>query len=126
MTSLRRRARHPAWWLLLAALVLAPWKGLVHGVLHAHGPAGWQPDALRASPDTPQADSTGLLHLLADHDDEATCRLMDQTSPPGAPSPGGAAAAGVLPTVWMRATPRIVPCGRSPTRVRARSPPATP
>lgn len=140
MTSVRLAARHPACWLLLVALVLAPWQGLVHGVLHAHGPAGWQsaapPDDPRAAvglahtpdhPDHPRkAAETGLLDLFADHDDEATCRLIDQTSPPGAASLTGAIAADVLPAVWMRPAPRIVRCGRTPTRVRARSPPANP
>jgi len=74
--------RIPAWvfaWLLLALLV-APWLGSVHAVLHAKAPA-----VIAASSDTSASHladaSSGLLRrLFGDHSHNGDCRIYDQLS----------------------------------------------
>lgn len=74
--------RIPAWVLswLLVALLVAPWLGSVHAVLHANSPV-----AAVVSGDTgthhPAAAGSDLLRrLFGDHSHNGDCRIYDQLS----------------------------------------------
>jgi hypothetical protein len=67
--------------LLLPALVLAQWLGLVHGVTHARLAT---PSAITAPAAAPVASASGLDALFSGHDG-VTCRLLDQLGHGDAP-----------------------------------------
>ncbi len=64
-------------------MVLMQWLGLIHGVFHAAGPAGWYaPAQIRAVADRPALASDAITieqgALFGSHDDQTQCRLFDQ------------------------------------------------
>jgi hypothetical protein len=79
-TSPHRRALIAA---LLLSVALMQWLGLIHGVVHAVGPAGWHaPEHVRPLAESPMRASDAATieqgALFGSHDDQAQCRLFDQ------------------------------------------------
>jgi hypothetical protein len=105
--------------LLLPALVLAQWLGLVHGVSHARLAT---PAALTAAAAMPSASASFVDALFAGHEAVA-CRVLDQLGHGGA---APCAPAQLAPLVFPALTPPVV-TGRLlaalATGFQARAPP---
>jgi len=108
MHAHRLRSRGLAW-LLMAALVVAQWLGLAHGVLHARAElsgasASAAEVALRVRPAAPVLQRHAWLgDLYGAHDHAGECRLYDQLAS------GGHALPMAQPSLPPSCTPQLPP-----------------
>jgi len=101
--TLRLRGLRRALLLLLTALVLVQTMGVLHRVVHAHGPISASSVSQQVAGVTDENLVRDLQRLWGEHSNSAECQLFDQTCPDALHRPAVLLMPLLPPIRWMTA-----------------------